>query len=300
MAHTKNDIQDSDLYTTIKVVRNENLFQQIGRDVYFDLVDFDRLRCFRVLNSMRFNQFKEMVAEQFGLSVKLQRFWLWSKRQNHTCRPERPVTREEETQHIHQLEKVQTKPGKWELILFLEVLETEPTVYRPHETGEDILLFFKLYDPEREDIRYVGKLFVKGSGFPGEILKKLNDMANFAPDEEIKLYEEIKFVPAVMCDPVKKELTFLDNQLEHGDIICFQKAHPVHMNYRYPDIPSFLGYILRFQELQEAKLKVSATKDKLKKAEENLACLQQPVIAITDELKEAEANVAALEAMINP
>ncbi|MCL7025645.1 hypothetical protein MKW94_020364, partial [Papaver nudicaule] len=67
--------------------------------------------------------------------------------------------------------------------------------------------------------------------------------------------------------------------LVNGDIICFQKAHLVQMNCRYPDIPSFLGYILGLQELQEAKSKV---------------------ITIKAELMEAEANVAALEAMMNP
>ena len=37
--------------------------------------------------------------------------------------------------------------------------------------------------------RYVGRLFVKSSGKPIEILTKLNEMAGFAPDEEIELYE---------------------------------------------------------------------------------------------------------------
>jgi ubiquitin carboxyl-terminal hydrolase 7 len=39
------------------------------------------------------------------------------------------------------------------------------------------------------DDRYVGRLFVKGSGKPLEILTKLNEMAGFAPDQEIELYE---------------------------------------------------------------------------------------------------------------
>lgn len=39
------------------------------------------------------------------------------------------------------------------------------------------------------DARYVGRLFVKSSGKPMEILAKLNQMAGFAPDEEIELYE---------------------------------------------------------------------------------------------------------------
>ena len=37
--------------------------------------------------------------------------------------------------------------------------------------------------------RYVGRLFVKSSGKPIEILGKINQMAGFAPEEEIELYE---------------------------------------------------------------------------------------------------------------
>ena len=39
------------------------------------------------------------------------------------------------------------------------------------------------------DGRYVGRLFVKGTGKPLEILTKLNEMAGFSPDQEIELYE---------------------------------------------------------------------------------------------------------------
>lgn len=38
-------------------------------------------------------------------------------------------------------------------------------------------------------IRYVGRLFVKGSGKPLDILSKLNELAGFSPDEEIELFE---------------------------------------------------------------------------------------------------------------
>ena len=39
------------------------------------------------------------------------------------------------------------------------------------------------------DASYVGRLFVKASGKPIEILGKLNELAGFAPDEEIELFE---------------------------------------------------------------------------------------------------------------
>lgn len=41
---------------------------------------------------------------------------------------------------------------------------------------------------------YVGRMFVKGHGKPSEILTKLSELAGFAPDEEIDLFEVKPFI----------------------------------------------------------------------------------------------------------
>ena len=43
---------------------------------------------------------QEEVAKEFGIPVQFQRFWLWAKRQNHTYRPNRPLTPIEEAQSV--------------------------------------------------------------------------------------------------------------------------------------------------------------------------------------------------------
>jgi ubiquitin carboxyl-terminal hydrolase 7 len=86
---------------------------------------------------------------------------------------------------------VSNKVNNAELKLFLEV-ENGPDlrpIAPPDKTKDDILLFFKLYDPEKEELRYVGRIFVKNTGKPLEIITKLNEMAGYTPDEEIQLYE---------------------------------------------------------------------------------------------------------------
>lgn len=253
---------EAHLYTIIKVARSEDLLEQIGKDIYFDLVDHDKVRSFRIQKQMPFNLFKEEVAKEFGIPVQFQRFWLWAKRQNHTYRPNRPLTPQEEAQSVGQLREVSNKANNAELKLFLEVelgLDLRP-IPPPEKTKEDILLFFKLYDPLKEELRYVGRLFVKGSGKPLEILTKLNEMAGFTSDQEVELYEEIKFEPNVMCEHIDKKLTFRASQLEDGDIVCFQKPPQVGSGEqcRYPDVPSFLEYVhnrqvVRFRSLEKPK-----------------------------------------------
>ncbi|XP_077226132.1 ubiquitin C-terminal hydrolase 12-like isoform X3 [Tasmannia lanceolata] len=259
--HKKKEKAEAHLYTIIKVARNEDLAEQIGRDIYFDLVDHDKVRSFRIQKQMPFNIFKEEVAKEFGIPVQFQRFWLWAKRQNHTYRPNRPFSHLEEAQSVGQLREVSNKAHNAELKLYLEA-ELGPDLRPlppPDKTKDDILLFFKLYDPVKEELRYVGRLFVKGTGKPAEILAKINEMAGFPPNEEINLYEEIKYEPTVMCEQIDKKLAFRASQLEDGDIICFQRTLNENVDQcRYPDVPHFLEYvhnrqIVHFRSLEKPK-----------------------------------------------
>ncbi|CAL5322104.1 unnamed protein product [Camellia sinensis] len=134
---------EAHLYTIMKVARDEDLLEQIGRDIYFDLVDHDKVRSFRIQKQMPFNLFKEEVAKEFGIPVQFQRFWLWAKCQNHTYRPHQPLTPQEETQSVGQLREVSNKASNAELKLFLEVelgQDLKP-ILPPLKSKEEILLF---------------------------------------------------------------------------------------------------------------------------------------------------------------
>ncbi|KAI9082368.1 hypothetical protein K1719_035791 [Acacia pycnantha] len=282
--------EEADLYTFVKVARDEDFARQVGRDIYFDLVDHDKVKCFHVKKQMHFIHFKDEVAKEFGIPVHFMRFWLWAKRQSHCYRPNRPVTYLEETQSVGQLREVSNKVHNAELKLFLEV-ELGPDlrpIAPPEKTKGDILLFFKLYDHEKEELRYVGRLFVKGSSNPSEILTKLNEMAGYHPKEEIALFEEIKFDPYVMCDPIDKKLTFRTSLLEDGDIICFQKAPSIDSNkhVRYPDGPSYLEYVLNRQVVHFRSLD---------KPKEDDFCVQMSRLYTYDDVVERVAQQLGLE-----
>ncbi|GLT44346.1 hypothetical protein SLA2020_182510 [Shorea laevis] len=280
----KEQQKEEHLCTTIKVARDEDLGEQIGRDIYFDLVDHEKVRSFRIQKQTPFNVFKEEVSRVLGIPVQFQRFWLWAKRQNHTYRPTRPLTKLEENQSVGTLVR------KAELNLFLEVelgLHLCPIV-PPDKTEEDILLFFKHYDPEKEELCYVGRLFVKCTGSPMDILSSLNEMAGYAPDEEIDLYEEIKFHPGVMCELIEKKFTFRACQLEDGDIICFQKSLSIKSTeqLRYPDVPSFLEYVHNRQVVHFRSLE---------KPKEDDFCLEMSMLDTYDNVVEKVAQKLGLD-----
>ncbi|KAK6139773.1 hypothetical protein DH2020_026449 [Rehmannia glutinosa] len=180
----------------------------------------------------------EEVAKEFDIPVQFQRFWIWAKRQNHTYRPNRPLTPQEEAQTLSVVD---------EGLLKLSSLLCDNKV-------QDSATF------QWAKLKYVGRLFVKSSGKPIEILAKLNEMAGFAPDEEIELFEEIKFEPSVMCEPLDRRSSFRLSQLEDGDIVCFQKRSPPDREeqVRFPEVPSFLEYvknrqIVHFRALERPK-----------------------------------------------
>ena len=55
---------------------------------------------------MSFHQ--EDVAKEFGIPVQFQRYWIWAKRQNHTYRPNRPLSPNEELQAVSNINRSMT------------------------------------------------------------------------------------------------------------------------------------------------------------------------------------------------
>ncbi|XP_047253120.1 ubiquitin C-terminal hydrolase 12-like isoform X2 [Capsicum annuum] len=254
----RKDKTEARFYQIIKVARDEDIGEQIGKEIYFDLVDHDKVRTFRIQKQMQFIQFKEEVAKEFGIAVQFQRFWLWQKRQNHSYRPHRALKAQEEIQSVSELREGSNKGNDVELKLYLQVdlcLNLRPFA-PPGKTKEEILIFFKLYDPLKENIRYIGRLSVKGSGKLQDILSKLKEFAGISPNEEIELYKEINFEPSVMCEKIDNMLSFSECQLEDGDIICFQKSlqNQCIEQYRFPEVPSFLEYVHNHQQKEHKML----------------------------------------------
>ncbi|KAK6790336.1 hypothetical protein RDI58_014136 [Solanum bulbocastanum] len=109
------------LYMIIKVARDEDLGEQIGKEIYFDLVNHDKVCTFRIKKDIPFTQFKEEVAKAFGIPVQFQRYWLWYKRNNHTYWPYRALTAQEEIHFVGQMRESSNEVNNAELKLFLEV-----------------------------------------------------------------------------------------------------------------------------------------------------------------------------------
>mmetsp|Transcript_19656 Transcript_19656/g.42954 ORF Transcript_19656/g.42954 Transcript_19656/m.42954 type:complete len:1106 (-) Transcript_19656:700-4017(-) len=256
---------EAHLFTILKVARDADMKAQIGNELFFDLVDHDKVKTFRVRKETPFLQFKEQVAQELGIPVQFQRYWQWAKRQNHTYRPNRPIMPAEDTMTVLQVKESAShhvKNTAMDLKLYLEEYYGPDSVPRPLPVINkgDILLFFKLYDPVTSTLSYVGKMFANNNARMIDLLEDINLMAGFPADEQLLLFEEIKFEPNVMCETIDRRATLSRCQLEDGDIICFQRSigDDEHRNCRHRSVPDFLEYIrhrqlVHFRKLEKPK-----------------------------------------------
>ena len=50
-----------------------------------------KVESFRVKKQTTMSEFKQMLAEKWGVAVERQRFWMWATRQNRSVRPSTPL-----------------------------------------------------------------------------------------------------------------------------------------------------------------------------------------------------------------
>uniref|UniRef100_A0A0E0KF77 RING-type E3 ubiquitin transferase n=1 Tax=Oryza punctata TaxID=4537 RepID=A0A0E0KF77_ORYPU len=284
-------------YRIIKVVRDEDFRSRIGNDGhYFDLVDFSGIEGFSVPDSLTICEFKGKLMEKFGTPVQCQRVWLWARRENKTYRIDRPLTTEEEK---------------------LSVLHPH---FQPIEINrDDALVFLKLFDPEKAQLRYLGSLYVNVSSRPSDILPKLRSLAGFCASEPIELYEvrfctdanrfpdsqinrfisfvllspfdkqEVKFDPSVMCEAIDIHSTFSTSGIITGDIICYQKSPP--QNWRiYSSVASFLQHVCDHKEEEWKRHNLEEEIVMLKRQADTHRLQKDESMTVCDQLKHERDN----------
>uniref|UniRef100_A0A0A9B6U1 UBP13 n=1 Tax=Arundo donax TaxID=35708 RepID=A0A0A9B6U1_ARUDO len=229
----------------IKVTQDSYLSNKVGSTICFDLLDGNELSYLR-LSHEHFSAFKNQIESDFKVPVHMQRFWVFIKRDNSTYRPSRVLSVEEQHKTIGDIEK--SIDGDRCLNLYLEIeygILLKPILPLP-KMDDEVLVFFKYFDVKRCGFKYVGRLSLKLSNKPANILGKLREMAEIDPKEGLTLFEEISFDPEVLCHPIKLDISFEDNKIRDGDIIWIQPSDPRSKNLkRRHNVPSFLQFMLK-------------------------------------------------------
>ena len=96
-----------------------------------------------------------------------------------------------------------SKHSLLDLRLYLETPWPDPTASLHKPGRNEVLLFFKHYDPIAEELRYVGHLFAPKAARMKDLFPLLRQMGGLPPDVMLQAYEEIKWEPSVMVEPIR-------------------------------------------------------------------------------------------------
>ncbi|KAI7847583.1 hypothetical protein BDC45DRAFT_541802 [Circinella umbellata] len=212
-----------------------------------------------ILKDQKYGDFLQELAETLGKNVNEFRLWLLMNRQNRTIRPETPLINSPKEMELT-MDQIRQKylNDTQNLKLYVETA----TQYQngkpyfpppPSNTAQEVLVFIKLFNPDTQEIRGIGRLYVPLMGKVGSIMDQLNEMAGFEQGTPLCLFEEIK---QTMIDPMTLTLTFTEAEIQDGDIICIQKQLTKEQveNYRakkkYVDVPEFMDYQLHKVDVQ--------------------------------------------------
>ena len=135
-----------------------------------------------------------------------------------------------------------------DLRLYLETPWPDPSKPLHKASRSEALLFFKFYDPATETLRYVGHLFAPKACRMSQLYPLLRSMAKLPADAPLACFEEIKWEPTVLVEPIAGDaLLHAGAELETGDIVAFQVAESAEAaaadtRYRHPTVRDFLAY----------------------------------------------------------
>jgi hypothetical protein len=103
-----------------------------------------------------------------------------------------------------------------------------PGVYNDRHNAAMILIFLKWFDVDSQKIRGIRPIYVNRHDKTGKLTPIIADMMEWKQEQgeqpvNIAFFEEIK--PG-MIEPLKPSCTFVQSEIQDGDIICFMRAQP--------------------------------------------------------------------------
>jgi hypothetical protein len=103
-----------------------------------------------------------------------------------------------------------------------------PGVYNDRHNAAMILIFLKWFDVDSQKIRGIRPIYVNRHDKTGKLTPIIADMMEWKQEQgeqpvNIAFFEEIK--PG-MIEPLKPSSTFVQSEIQDGDIICFMRAQP--------------------------------------------------------------------------
>eukprot|EP01111_Echinosteliopsis_oligospora_P012912 TRINITY_DN4502_c0_g1_i1.p1 TRINITY_DN4502_c0_g1~~TRINITY_DN4502_c0_g1_i1.p1 ORF type:complete len:1110 (+),score=317.42 TRINITY_DN4502_c0_g1_i1:80-3409(+) len=266
--------EEAHLFMTLKIATDKDL----AKHHKSDLIRWDAVQCLKVRKTSSLKDIrKDVIAPSLGVPFERQRFWTWVSRQNKTTRPDTLITAIEEDLPIENVAKKMP-----DLKLYMEISPLPPSPSTSNSVSDsssqtssitssalsssscfapihddDVLIFFKYYDPFSETLTYVGHQMVKASMKITNMTGMMCAMARIPPSSHLLVFEEVK---PTMIDPIKPQYTLREGEISNGDIIVYQTQVDVSnsANINLPTAVDYYDHILnrilvKFRRLDQPK-----------------------------------------------
>ncbi|KAJ5182979.1 Ubiquitin carboxyl-terminal hydrolase 21 [Penicillium capsulatum] len=256
MLRRKKEREEAHLYIQMGVLTEQTFQSHHGFDLTSaDLPSEDPASPapYRVLRSKTVREFAKEIADERGLNPDGIRFWVMVNRQNKTTRPDQFI-KDPEITLADACNKFGTKGSNFRL--WMEVAPTgadgQPEPWPDHDS---VLIFLKNFDVAAQELTGVGSVYAHKSQKVSELAPTILSKMNWPAGTEFMLYEEIKHT---MIDVMKPKQTFQQSEIQHGDIITFQrtvKEGDLPPTVLYTDARQFYDYLLNRMAVSFAPIK---------------------------------------------
>eukprot|EP00210_Caulerpa_lentillifera_P008576 g8181.t1 len=195
-----------------------------------ELIEMNSANKFRVSRDASFEDFRNMVSNEYDVPPSAQRYWLLKTNEGNSSRVERlfPSLGQENKKMIalHTVRDVASSSDKRNnalmvVNLYLELPQSGKI--NLHEIKPDeLLLFVKFYDSLHAEMEYIGSLFVSKRERIGDILRKAKALSNLPKDLVLCACKIAAYEPSIVLCELFDQSTPEKNELRTGDVVIIQ------------------------------------------------------------------------------
>lgn len=245
----KKERTEAHLFMQLNIILEKEFYYNLGNSDLYDVSKVEATKQLKVKKSNTMNEIMKQIAEAYNFPPDEIRMWPIMNRYNNTVRPLNCIDmREVGNKNIQEVSK---QDSSW--LVFLEtsrdlsfsstfdfsmLIDNTEELLHQHEiraqeqmnqvlpsynSKEDVMLFFKFYDPKTTTLRYVFRLHLAMTSTLNALQDKINKKMKFPFNTELLFYEEVKITqitPLTNRDIALEQLAH--EQLLDGDIYVFQ------------------------------------------------------------------------------
>lgn len=246
----KKERTEAHLFMQLNIILEKEFYDNLGNSDLYDVSKIESTKQLKVKKTSTMLEITKQIAEMLNLSIEDVRIWPIMNRYNNTVRPLNCIDLRE-TSHKN-IQEVSKQENSW--LIFVETAldlsfsntfnlsaltsqdsdeiqhqreiqlqHQKNQVLPPYNSKEDVMLFFKFYDPKTSTLRYVFRLHLAMTSTLEALQDKINKKMKFPPNTELLFYEEVKINQITPL--VKREIALEHvghEQLLDGDIYVFQ------------------------------------------------------------------------------